>query len=295
MKMEIKKEKTSAKSLHLSWKIAIALSGIILIIIVWGYIIYRWQFSYLTDWQCNYFPAVHDLLQGNTPYGNHSTFNPFWTYILLIPFALLPPVLGEVAIGITCIISFAFVGYKLGAKPLSLALLLFSPQLLFLSRNGGIDWMIALGFIMPPQIGLFFVLIKPQIGICVAIFWFFEAWEKDKIKEVIRVFAPVCTGYVIGYILFGTDAIWRGSEFIGSNLEWDATTFPLTIPVGLVLLISAIRSHNIKLAIPASPFLAPYIAFYSWPAALLGLADNTWLLTIAVIGMWIIAIITGQY
>jgi len=190
---------------------------------------------------------------------------------------------------------FAFVAWKLGAKPLSLAMLLSTPQLMFLSRNGNIDWLVVLGFIMPPQIGLFFVLIKPQIGLAVAVFWFIEAWRNGKIREIVRVFAPVSAAYLVGYLLFGVEAIWRGTEFIYIKYGWAATTFPFTIPVGLALLYKSLRSRNIMMSISASPFLAPYIAFYSWPAALLGIVDNTWLMVPAVIGMWILAIIKMQF
>lgn len=248
-----------------------------------------------SDWQGNYYPAIRDLLQGKSPYTGHAAYNPFWAYLLLIPFALLPPDIGNIAVGLACMATFAFVAYKLGAKPLSFALLMFTPQLFFLSRNGGIDWLVTLGYILPPQVGLFFVLIKPQIGITVALFWFVEAWRRGKLRKVLQVFMPIGLAYAVGYFLFGTDAIWRGSAFIGSSKPWDLTTFPFTVPEGLALLLYALRTRNIKWSIPASPLLAPYVAFYSWPAALLGIVDNEWLMVPAVMSMWILAVLKTQY
>ena len=290
--MDVVKVRTGNKFFR--WRRPLIVGGFVFTALMWGYIIYLGSIP-ASDWRSNYLPTVQDLLRGNSPYIGHSAFNPFWTYILLVPFSLLPPVLGHVAIGITCMVVFGFVGYRLGAKPLPLAMLIFTPQLIFLSRNGGIDWMVVLGFILPPQIGLFFVLIKPQIGICVAVFWLIEAWRKGKLREVFRVFTPICVGYTVGYAIFGIDAIWRGSQFIGTEYPWDATTFPFTIPIGLVLLVFAIRSRDLKFAIPASPFIAPYVAFYSWPASLLSIVSEPWLMAAAWFGMWITTIFTLQF
>jgi len=276
------------------WEKPIALGILIMLLPIWGYIIYI-SADPSTDWQRNYLPAVRDLIHGNSPYTGHSAYNPFWTYLLLTPLALLPPVCGNIAIGLLCMITLGWTGYRLGVKPIPLALLLFTPQAMFLSRNGGIDWLVALGFVLPPQIGLFFVLIKPQIGIAVALFWFVEAWRNGKLREVARVFAPVCAAYLIGYALFGMDAIWRGTEFIGSKYPWDATLFPVSIPVGLVLLYQALKNRDLRKSILASPFLAPYVAFYSWPVAVLGLAEDSWAMSLAILGMWVVSIINKQY
>ncbi|HSW62700.1 MAG TPA: hypothetical protein VLH56_05235 [Dissulfurispiraceae bacterium] len=278
------------------WRKPVAIGLIVFIAVMWGFIVYSSSHP-LSDWQVNYRPPVLSLLSGQSPYTHGASNNPPWTYVLLAPFALFPPALGNTAIGLVCMAALALTGYKLGAKPLPLALLLFTPQVMFLSRNGGIDWLIALGFIMPPQIGLFFVLIKPQIGICVALFWFVEAWRKGRMCEVLRVFAPVGLAYAASVAVFGLSSIlpMQAGELVAAKYPWDATTFPLTIPVALVLVVSALRSRDLKKAILASPFLSPYVAFYSWPAAVLGLAGNSWYMLAAVAGMWIVSTLAGQF
>ncbi len=295
--METTLKTTHKRSFNLNrWKKPIAVGMIVFLALMWGFIIYISSHPY-SDWRNSYRPPILMLLEGKNPYDYPAANNPAWTYLLLSPLALLPPALGNTAIGLICSVSFAFTGYRMGVKPLPLALLLFSPQIMFLSRNGGIDWLVVLGYIMPPQIGLFFVLIKPQIGIAVALFWMAEAWRKGGIKQVVVTFAPVSLAYLVSFLLFGLHAILpqQANALIEMKPNWDATMFPFSIPIGLLLITAAIRSRDLHKAILASPFLAPYVAFYSWPAAVLGLSESPLYMVVVLLGMWIVSSLTWQF
>jgi Sec-independent protein secretion pathway component TatC len=41
----------------------------------------------------------------------------------------------------------------------------------------------------------------------------------------------------------------------------------------------------------ASPFLSPYLAYHSWVSVLAGLLKHDFELVLAVIGMWLVAVI----
>src|SRR5690606_38971700 len=77
-----------------------------------------------------------------------------------------------------------------------------------------IDWLPLVGFVLPPQIGLFFILIKPQMGLAVALFWLVEAWREGGLREVIRVFGPVGAALALSLALYG---LWplRSSQEVG--------------------------------------------------------------------------------
>jgi hypothetical protein len=74
------------------------------------------------------------------------------------------------------------------------------------------------------------------------------------------------------------------------DLWWNATLWPMSLPVGLVLIVTAIRKRELKYALGASPCLSPYILLHSWVVVLLAIVSSTAELIAAVIGLWILVV-----
>src|SRR6185503_15288698 len=140
---------------------------------------------------------------GGSPYDATIYFAAPWSTYPLIPFALMPLELGRWCLFLTAICAYAFIAYRLGAKPLMLVFLLLSYPVLADITNGNIEWMAMLGFVLPPPIGLIFVLIKPQVGIGIAIFWFVEAWREGGIRQLGRTFWPFLAMTLLSFALYG--------------------------------------------------------------------------------------------
>jgi hypothetical protein len=240
------------------------------------------------DWALYFRPAVIRLFTGNSPYTG-DFLNPPWALLPLAPLALLPPRLGSAILVIGSPIIFGLIAYKLGAKLLPVIFFAFSSPVIHNTFNINIDWMPALGLLMPPPIGLFFVLIKPQSGIGVAIYWLFESWQKDRLKGVFKIFWPVTLAFVISFIVYGFWPLSR-AKLVGGIIQQtgDANLFPWAIPVGLGILFYAIREKLQSLSISASPLLSPYVAMQSWSSFLLGLVNYPALSISACIVSWII-------
>lgn len=166
----------------------------------------------------------------------------------------------------------------------------FLPQVIAGSFAANVDWIAILGFLLPPQIGLFFVLLKPQIGLGVAIFWFVEAWRRGKIKEVVKVFAPVTLAYILSFIIFG---FWPARYLELPESVWNTSMFPYSIAIGLVLLGLAIKNRSLNYSITASPLLSPYVAWYTWPVSILGLLPSQVSVWLAVAGLWLAEAFSG--
>lgn len=128
------------------------------------------------DWQDAYRPAAMSLLAGGSPYEVSGYFNPPWALLPLLPIAVLPQPLGRALAVMVALVAYAYVAYRLGADRKTMLVFLLSPPVLHGLLNGSLDWLGALGFVMNPQLGLFFVMIKPQLGIAVAVFWLFQSW-----------------------------------------------------------------------------------------------------------------------
>jgi hypothetical protein len=240
------------------------------------------------DWKLAFRPAVHTMLSGQNPY-IHGLFNPPWALLPLIPFAFLSPALGSAALFALGIMAFAYAAFRFGAKPWLMGLFLFTPFVITNSVNGNIDWMVALGCTLPPQFGLFLVLVKPQLGLGIAIFWLIEAWRTGRMREVVRVFAPVSM-HSSSHSLYG---LWplkymtQTADAASSN----SALFPAGIIIGVTLLISSLRSRKPDLAVTSSPFFSPYVTVHGWSIALFGLLTRPAECTAAIVMVWILQIV----
>ena len=239
------------------------------------------------DWHGALRPAALEVIYGRSPYNADGFFNPPWTAILLIPFAILPENVGRAAMALTSLIVYGFVAHRMGAKKITILFLLLSPPVLHGILNGNIDWLVVLGFILPPWLGLFFLSIKPQIGLAAMVFLLFSNWKAGGYKKVITTFAPLGAAFLVAVIVFGP---WFLSIRSDVNLAGNTSLWPLSIPVGLALLVAAIRKNEIRFAMAASPTLSPYVILHSWIAALLAFASSTPEIITVVIGLWIVVI-----
>jgi len=220
------------------------------------------------DWRGAFRPAALKVLRGENPYEISGYMNPPWTLLAIAPFAALPIDIGYslwFAVGMAV---YLFVAYRLTGSLLPALVIVLSPVTRVGFVNGNLDWLAALGFILPPQIGLFFVLMKPQIGAAVALYWLVEAWRAGKFREVVRVFAPVSLVTLLSFALYG---FWPLQSANMHSSPWNTSLFPWLVPLGVYLLYRALKEHNIKWAIVSAPFFAPYVVLHSWTVPLMGL------------------------
>jgi hypothetical protein len=253
------------------------------------------------DWFTTQRPATLLLLQGRSPYelnlseeytGNSYYYNPPWALIPLIPLAILPPALSRAAMVVVSVIASGYCIYKLGASPSMAVLFLLSPPVLLGTWNANIDWMVLLGFVLPPQIGLFFVLVKPQMGLMVAVYWLVEAIRRGGIREAVRVFWPVTLVTLLSLVIFGLWPLYamENAPFL-IRAGVNASFWPYSIPIGLVAMAAAFRERRMEYAMMASPCFTTYIVFHSWVGAVAALAKSKVYLLTTIIGMWIMGLV----
>jgi hypothetical protein len=240
------------------------------------------------DWTTVFRPATLAALHGRSPYSVPGYFYPPWAVLPLIPFALLPESVGRIYLVVVALGVFGYIAYKLGAGKVGIAALLISPLVLHEVLNGNIDWLVAAGVVLPPWIGLFLVVIKPQISVAVVGFWMFSAWKNGGLQGVIRTFAPVTVAYGLSLIIFG---LWPITASRTLDFWWNTSLWPISIPIGLALFVTSIRKNDLRYAMGASPCLSPYVLFHSWVIALLAVVSSTPETIAAVVGLWILIII----
>jgi hypothetical protein len=221
------------------------------------------------DWKGAFQKASLELLSGRSPYNIGCYFNPPWALLPLLPIALLSPALGSAVMYVLNFFLYLFVVWKLKINVWLIIPFIFFSGMLINSSNGNIDGFVALGFILPPQIGLFFISSKPQIGMAVAIFWLIESWRDGGVQKTLKVFLPIVIALVVSFLVFG---FWISNGLNGTDGNpWNTSIWPRGIPVGVILLAVSIWKREIKFAIAASPFFAPYLTIHSWAFVWLGL------------------------
>ncbi len=240
------------------------------------------------DWSTAFRPATLAVLRGHSPYEVEGFFNAPWATLPLIPLAILPEQIGRIYLVFAAVTAFGYVAHKLGGSRTAVIAVLLSPLVLHEVLNGNIDWLVALGLILPPWLGLFFLVIKPQISIGIVLFLAYETWRIGGWKGLVRTFAPVTLAFVLSLALFG---LWPLRSAREIDLWWNASLWPVSIPVGVALLVAAIRRNDLHFSMAASPCLSPYVLFHSWIIALLAIIRSTPETVAAVVGLWVLVAI----
>lgn len=240
------------------------------------------------DWHGAFRPAALEIVHGKSPYNADGYFNPPWAAVLLIPFAILPENIGRAVLVFFALATYAYVAHNLRASKLTIVFLLLSPPVMHGILNGNIDWLAVLGFVTPTWLGLFFLMIKPQVGLAVVVYIFISTWREEGLIKLIKTFAPFSVIFILSILAFGP---WFLSVTNEVNLAGNSSLWPLSLPIGLTFLTTAIRKNEIRYSMAASPFLSPYVIMHSWVGVFLALAPLKYETIAAVIGMWIVVII----
>jgi hypothetical protein len=241
------------------------------------------------DWKETFYPATRAFLNGKNPYEVPTFRNPPWTIIFLVPFALFSETTGGILFFIASIILYAWAAYRLKASRLALTVFLLSPPVVYGMRMLNVDVFVLIGFTMPAQVGLFLVLIKPQMGLAMIPFWAAKEFREGGLKKVATTFAPVTTFLVLSFLFFGNWTSGRQADLLNST--WNASLWPWALPIGVVLTALSMRNLRVDFAMAASPFLSPYLAYHSWVSVLTGLIRYDFELVVAVAAMWFVAVL----
>lgn len=241
------------------------------------------------DWKETFYPAANAVLRGDSPYTVPTFRNAPWTILFLLPFALFSETTGGVLFFLASLGIYAWVAYRLQASRLALTVFLLSPPVVYGMRMLNVDIFVLIGFTLPAQLGLFFVIIKPQMGIVMIPFWFIQAYKEGGIRQVTTTFAPVTVITVLTFLFFGNWLSGRQSDLLDSF--WNASLWPWAVPIGIVLSALSIRDMRKDFAMAASPFLSPYLAYHSWVSVLTGLIRYDFEFIIAVLSMWLVAVL----
>ncbi len=241
--------------------------GIFILVVIFFAVAYVAAPFPTADFYVNFYPAARSVLSGHSPYET-ITNSPPWGIIPILPFALLPPVPAHGLYFAACLFVLVYIAWRLKASPLTIVAFILSPTTMGALLVGNLDPMIVSGMLFPPMLGLLILLIKPQIGTGVALYYLIDYLRERKFLQAVIIFVPVTAAYILTLLIFPE---WLARISTLPSNGWNRSLFPYSIPLGLFLVWLALRRRNPYFALAAAPFLAPYHAFYTYAVVQLGL------------------------
>ncbi len=229
------------------------------------------------DWGATFRPATLNLV--NPYFRTGRVFNPPWFFTLLYPLAILPPRLGAAILMTVSILGIIFYVQT----PLKIAAVILSAPVTALFLYGQLDGLSLWALMLPPWLGLPFIIAKPQ-GV------FLTALRRLNIKSV---------GMMLG--IFGLSVLIWGfwwQAIIGHQPDQtvNLSLFPYSLPFGIALLYFGWKRNSDTLLILGSLCFSPYFMITSTLPAIAGIikdSDNwrVWVLVVVVswvymLGMW---------
>lgn len=220
------------------------------------------------DFYGNFYAAARNVLNGHSPYDAVGYICAPWGVIPLIPYALLPPLPAHGLYFATCLYILIYIAWRLDANPLAIVAFILSPTAVGALLVGNLDAVVISGMLFPPIVGLLVLLIKPQIGAGVALYYLGEWLRSRNWLEGVRSFLPSAAAFGLAAIFF---PIWIIRAANNTSDVWNRTLFPYSIPVAALLLWIAFRNRNPYFALASTAFFAPYLSFYTYIIVQIGL------------------------
>ena len=243
---------------------------------------------YAIDFVEYFLPAARLMVAGESPYNVEGFYNPPWALYAVIPFMWLPEHVAQAAFLSTAMVAMALAMYDLGVGTLESVAIMLSVPAISTIVHGNLEWVVLLGVVLPPGIGAFFVMAKPQIGIGVLAYWIIDEFKEFGIRGAVRAVLPITVVSLLFFVAYG---FWPGhmlkapirSTASGAN----AALFPWLVPVGVLTLSWALRRKQVKDSLLVGPCFSPHLMASSWLGAFVALSDNRVYLLVAVILSWI--------
>ena len=227
--------------------------------------------------------AALNMLAGLSPYEVAGYYNPPWIAMLFIPLALLPVAIGRSVWLILSIFLLAYVVYRLEGKALSLALIVFSPPMLYALQFGNIEPLILLGLVLPRWLGILLLMGKPQIGLGICLYWL-------AVERKLTDFIPFGVAMALSFWAYGLWPLHQNPVQDGAT--WNISYWPFSLPLGAALLVYAIRRQRDNLALASGPAFAPYLGPTGFVPILLALSKYPLELGVVVLAYWALPLLS---
>ena len=261
------------------------LAAIVFLIIV--VLVYQIKPLYAYDFRTYFYPASRLFIVGQNPYAVDGFYNPPWLLIAMIPFALLPEQWAQAVFLSTAMCTFLLVCAKLRLGRLSTLAFLLSFPTIYSLLYGNLEWLVLLGLLLPPQIGVFLVLIKPHVGLGIFLYWVIQAWRKERTSGVFKLLWPLLTVALISMLIYGPWPLRFALAAESSTTRGlNASAWPWLLPLGFYIAFEMVEQPDLKKSLLIGPALSPHLVEGSWCGLFIAFSDRPVAMVLANLAVW---------
>ncbi len=231
----------------------------------------RWQLGgtsllqdvFAKDYRLYFAPAM----KAADPYAVAGFYNPFWIFAGV----WLAERFGSYAAAVW--VSVNLCAFVFACVKLKMPLWLVMPFVVFAGGLlgaivGNVEGIVALGLVVPAPFGIVLLMLKPQIGVAVTLYYVLSALVYRGWKDAVLYLAPVLVLFTVSLIFFGD---WYQVFLDAARLSYNTLLFyPLGVPVGLALIVAGVARRNVGFALMAIPFVTPYMNHHTWAFPFMG-------------------------
>jgi hypothetical protein len=224
------------------------------------------------------------------PYQFWAFINAPWTALLLMPMGFFSE---RVSIGMNAYLNFLIVSlviFKRGGNIVTWLLTITSLPFITILFTGAIEWIPIMAFLLPEAWGIPLLIAKPQTASMAGVIWFIRARNK------IRFVLPTACVFLFSFLIWPN---WPIRLFHNMNnlvvnslgfLNVSFSPWPWGIPIGVILLVMAVKKSDDMQAAISTLFFAPYYAVHTVTLSFAFVTmRNRWLGLLAWILLWIFA------
>lgn len=217
---------------------------------------------------------------GGSPY-IPGFYSPIWLAVLLAPLTVLRLEAAYLIAVISMIAGYGLALWNVARRWDLIAIALACPLAILSWALGNVDTWVVAGAFLPPAIGIWLVMLKPQMGSIVALLFVWRAWRRNGWKSAAALGAPVAAALGL--------SVAAGMRWAGAPaLAWSADAWPGGFMIGLPLAVLALQRGSIVEALAAGPLCAPYLAPMGWIAILPACLHDRRLISAALIASWVV-------
>jgi hypothetical protein len=236
------------------------------------------------DFKTFFLPAGEAILNGQNPYSVEGFYNPPWLAAFFVPFALIPESIAWIVYFSLSITAFVLALRRLKLRPFCILLIMASSFVFYSLWYGNIDGFVLLGATLPPWLGIWLLLLKPQMSIGLVVLWAYSALLTSW-KKFLLVFGPPGLVYFVCWIIGVHPAA------LPIHQTWNIQAWPWGLLFGVALIWLAIQHNDPVLGLSASPYISPYAAPQTWMVTLLPATRIPAVLVIGILLSWTFVIL----
>lgn len=250
------------------------------------------MFPFAIDWDASFRPAAWALINGQDPLAY--IWNPPWVLFPLIPFALLPPELGRPLMALIGTLSFALVLRHWGANTVTQIAFLLSPLILTGLFWGNVEWLVMLGALATPWVGLLLFAVKPQASLGLALWTVVTLVANRKWRELAKAAIALGMLILLSTLLCGNWWNHSATYLTFGARAGNTSLFPGSLVLGVGMIALSVFQRRKEILIASSPCFFPVVTPQVWGLFSVALIGSTPKMVLGSLAMWIVVLLWGD-